>query len=143
MPPPIVSSLTQALSLSASAMDAQRKRVLIISQNLACANTRPTHPEEDPYRRQQIHFKAVYDTKTRSPRINVVGISEDQSPFRKIFDPTDPASNDQGIVQEPNVNMIMEMSDLREAAHAHESEIRVFEQVLGMQQNAMSLIPGN
>jgi flagellar basal-body rod protein FlgC len=137
------SLLSRALYAATSGMNAQNQRVLVISQNLANSNTRPTFPGEMPYRRRVISLKSAYDANIGAELVKVKSIRPDLSPFSKIYAPEDPAADSQGFVLEANVKPMVEMVDLREASHQHEANVRAFEKILGMLTNVISLLKLN
>ena len=67
-------------------------------------------------------------------------IKYDQTPFSPIYDPNDPAADNNGYVYETNVRSMIEMADMREAARSHESCVKAFEKVLQMLTNTISLL---
>jgi flagellar basal-body rod protein FlgC len=137
---PVHSNLTRALFSSTSAIDAHTKRVHVISQNLANAHTRPHHKDDLPYCRQVVSFKSAYDKYLKTDLVQVHRVSKDKTPFQKIYDPHDPAANDQGIVLEANINPLLEMTDLMESQFSHDANIKAFERVLSMLQNTLNLL---
>ena len=137
------SPLSRALYTSTSGMSAQNQRVLIISQNLANSNTRPTVPGELPYRRKVVCLKSTYNSGVGTELVTVKKIQYDATPFSKIYAPEDPASDPEGFVLEANVKPMLEMVDLREASHQHEANVRAFEKILGMLTNIIGLLKTN
>jgi flagellar basal-body rod protein FlgC len=131
--------LISSMEISASALSAQRTRLNIISQNLANANTTRTHTGE-AYRRKVTVFKAepfvshLTDAMNgpsypngKDPRHGVLvdGIETDMSPFRQVFDPQHPDSNDEGYVFYPNVNVVTEMTNMINASRSYEANVTV------------------
>ncbi len=125
---------------SSQGMHAQNQRLLNISQNLAMAGTRATAPGQDPYRRKTITFKQVMDKEYQVNTIGIKSIGVDQSPFPKIHAPSDPAADQDGMVQETNVRPFVEMADMREASRSHEANLRAYEKALAMLQDTISLL---
>lgn len=127
----------RAMDISASGLTAQRLRLDIIANNLANAETTRTETG-GPYRRQvpvfearraPESFSAVLDQLTEAGDrfdgggVRVVGIQEDQSPFRLRYDPGHPDADAQGYVRLPNVNVVTEMVDLISATRAYEANV--------------------
>ncbi|NLM37200.1 MAG: flagellar basal body rod protein FlgC [Firmicutes bacterium] len=118
----------QAMDVNASALGAQRLRLDLISANIANANTTRT-PEGGPYRRKVPVFAENLRTaegKHGLSGVKVVAISDDQSPFRSVYDPTHPDANADGYVLYPNVNIVNEMVNLMEAGRAYEANVTAF-----------------
>ena len=60
--------------------------------------------------------------------MQVKDIGTDDTPFAVEYDPGNPAANAEGMVKMPNVNMIAEMSDMREANRTYEADLQVIKQ---------------
>ena len=134
------SDLMKSLKIATAGMQAQNNRLMIISQNLAHANTRPAQKGEDPYRRKIVTFKTMVDQKTGLPTVKASGVKYDQAPFKKVYSPGDPTADAQGYVKESNVNPLMELADLREASRSHEANLRAYEKSLSMINDTISLL---
>lgn len=119
--------LEQSFLTASSGINAQSKRMRVIAENIANAETTATDVNGNPYRRKTVEFRTLIDPKTRAPIVEVSKISEDNSPFLTRYDPTHPAANAQGFVNYPNVHMSLEMSDMREAQSAYESNLAAAE----------------
>ena len=59
--------------------------------------------------------------------VRVLGIVEDQSPLKTVYDPSHPDADADGYVQYPNVDTILEMADLIAASRAFEANLSVLE----------------
>lgn len=127
-----ISDLHKSLKVSAAGMSVQNKRMLVISENLANANTKATIPGGLPYQRKTISFKNQTDPATGLTTVQVKSIGADKSPFKMVNDPNDPAADEKGNVLMPNVNSMMEMMDMREAGLTYEANLRAYEKTLRM-----------
>ncbi len=137
--------LMTAMKLSASGLTAQRTRMNVVSSNLANINTTRT-PEGGPYRRKQVvvgavpvqeSFGSILADRVREPQ--VLGIVEDQSEFKKVYDPSHPDANAQGYVSLPNVNLMQEMVDMLSASRAYEANATVIGTVKNMVNKAIDI----
>ncbi len=117
--------ILKTLRVSAAGMKAQGVRLRAISQNVANANSLPQSPGELPYRRQVVTFKNELDRKTGLDLVRVNKIRPDGSDFNKRFDPNHPAADADGYVLTPNVNTLIEMTDMREAQRTYEANVSV------------------
>jgi flagellar basal-body rod protein FlgC len=52
-------------------------------------------------------------------------VQPDQSAFRLKYEPGHPAADENGNVKYPNVNALVEMTDMREAQRSYEANINV------------------
>lgn len=132
--------LTKSMDIAASGMKAQSSRLKIISQNIANADSTATTPGGEPYRRKTITFKNVLDKATGVPMVKVSKLGEDKSEFTRKYDPSNPAADAEGYVLLPNVNPIIEMTDMREAQMSYEANLNVIDVSKGMMMRTIDLI---
>lgn len=124
-----------SMEISASGLSAQRTRINIISQNLANAETTRT-AEGGPYRRRITVFSAkpfekqlnqalespsVENTPQKGVLVNE--IAQDNSPFKKVYDPNHPDANSEGYVLYPNVEVVSEMVNLVSATRSYQANV--------------------
>src|SRR5579884_1476955 len=149
-------SIFSAMRTSASGLTAQRLRMDVISNNIANAETTRT-AEGGAYRRQEVVFAPKEtgqvpffnllrgDARTgnvpglETEGVQSVGIVEDKSPTRKVFDPGNPDANPDGYVEYPNVNVVTEMTDMLSATRSYEANVTVFNAVKAMAQRALDI----
>lgn len=119
------------LRISASGLSAERLRMDTIASNIANVST--TRGEDgQPYRRKiavfQENLEKELNTNTGQIEENLlgvkaVGIVEDQSPLRRVYDPTNPDADSDGYVNMPNVNILNEMADMIAATRSYEANV--------------------
>lgn len=124
--------LISAIKTSASGLEAQSLRLRTVSENLANAQSTGDTPGSDPYRRKLVTFGAELDRLTGAQLVRVKSVKPDPKPFQLEHDPGNPAANAQGYVKVPNVNMIVEMADMREASRSYESNLQAIKQAKEM-----------
>jgi flagellar basal-body rod protein FlgC len=134
--------LMQAMNISASGMKVQGDRMRVVSQNLANADTTPGTPDEQPYRRKMVTFKNELDRQSGYEKVVVDKIKRDNAPFRTKYDPQHPAANNEGYVQLPNVNPLIEMMDMREAQRSYEANLGAIEISRNMVNQTIQLLRG-
>ncbi|MCO5733000.1 flagellar basal body rod protein FlgC [Rhizobium sp. SSA_523] len=120
--------LSSSLKIAGSGMEAQATRLRIVSENIANARSTGDTPGADPYRRKTITFGAELDKASGADLVGVKKLGEDKSKFVEEYDPGNPAADDRGMVKMPNVNMLIEMADLREANRNYEANIQTIKQ---------------
>lgn len=120
--------LSTALKVAASGMSAQSERLRIVSENLANAQSTGDTPGAEPYRRKTITFAAEVDRASGSAMVDVTSISRDLGEFPVEFQPGHEAADDNGYVRMPNVNVLVEMADMREANRGYEANLQVIKQ---------------
>jgi flagellar basal-body rod protein FlgC len=135
-------ALLSAMKTSASGLEAQSMRLRVISENLANAQSTGRTPGADPFRRKSISFGEELDRATGASLVGVKNILGDQTPFKLEFDPGNPAANASGYVKMPNINMIIEMADMREANRSYESNLQVVKQAREMMSMTIDLLRG-
>jgi len=119
----------KSLETSASGLYAQRKRMDIIASNLANIETTRTE-KGGPYRRKMVVMKTKeidqdFDTMFNSSvkGVQIEDIVEDQTPFKKIYNPSHPDADGDGYLQKPNVDLIVETTNMMMARRAFEANI--------------------
>lgn len=117
----------KSMDIAAFGMQAQSERLKLIAQNIANANSVSTEEGGLPYRRKTISFKSVMDRELGIEKVVVNNIGVDRSEYVKKYDPGNPTANAQGYVLLPNVNSIVEMTDMREAKAAYQANLSVIE----------------
>jgi flagellar basal-body rod protein FlgC len=120
--------LTASLKIAGSGLEAQSTRLRIVSENIANARSTGDTPGADPYRRKTITFGAELDRVTGTELVAVKKLGVDDSDFIEEYDPGNPAADERGIVKMPNVNMLIEMSDMREANRTYEANLQTIKQ---------------
>ncbi len=124
--------LISSIKTSASGLEAQSLRLRMVAENLANAQSTGSTPGSDPYRRKQVTFGAEMDLLTGAALVKVKKVQGDPKPFQLEYDPGNPAANASGYVKLPNVNMIVEMADMREASRSYESNLQAIKQAKEM-----------
>ncbi|MCB1783238.1 MAG: flagellar basal body rod protein FlgC [Alphaproteobacteria bacterium] len=130
-----------AMQISASGMRAQGARLRVTSENMANADTTGTTPGADPYRRHTITFKNELDRSSGLDLVKVGGIQQDtKTPFEMRYIPDHPAADENGLVKMPNVNMLLEMMDAREAQRSYEANLGMIEEARAMVTRTIDLL---
>jgi flagellar basal-body rod protein FlgC len=119
--------LFKAFQISAAGMKAQGTRLRVSAENIANADSLPTKPGQDPYRRKIMTFKNVMDRQAGVDLVKVGKVYTDKSPFGMKYEPSHPAANAQGYVETPNVEPMIEMMDMREAQRSYEANLNVLQ----------------
>lgn len=117
--------LSSLLRISAAGMDAQGTRMRTIAENMANADAAPSKPGEEPYKRKLVAFRSVLDREIGAKVMKVDRIVTDKSAARLRYDPTNPAADEKGYVKQPNVNSLIEATDMREAQRNYEANLNV------------------
>jgi flagellar basal-body rod protein FlgC len=134
--------LIPSIQSTRSALDAERTRIEIVSQNLANANvTRSV--DGQPYKRKQVVFETLVNNAGTNANsgstIRVSRVESDNRPFREVFKPDHPDADARGYVRYPNVNVHEEMVDLIASSRAFEANIAVVKNARQLAQQAMAI----
>lgn len=121
----MIDPLDASLKIAGSGIEAQSDRLRIVAENMANAQSTGRLPGAIPYRRKTITFENELDRATGVNLVKVRNIGLDRSAFKSEYDPGNPAADGAGMVKLPNVNLLMEMSDMREANRSYEANLQV------------------
>jgi flagellar basal-body rod protein FlgC len=124
--------LIKSIFASAFAMKAQGRRMEVIAQNIANADSLGQRPGEDPYQRQILSFTNVMDRELGLEVVQIGHLDKDTSDFPKRFDPGHPAADEDGYVFLPNVNALIELMDMRESQRSYEANLTMIETAKSM-----------
>lgn len=140
-----------ALDIGASALTAQRLRMDTISQNIANANTTRTE-DGTPYRRRLVVFQersqgvpfSEYLSASSRERyvgkgVKVAAVVEDDSDFKRVYDPGHPDADEEGYVAMPNVDIITEMVNMISATRAYEANVTSINTTKSMAMKALEI----
>jgi flagellar basal-body rod protein FlgC len=134
--------LSAALKISGSGMEAEATRLRVVSENIANSRTTGDTPGADPYRRKTITFGNAMDRASGVHMVNVKKIGVDRGNFTEEHDPSSPAADKNGMVKLPNVNMLIEMADLREANRSYEANLQSIRQSRDLISATIDLLKG-
>ena len=132
--------LYAAIATAGSGLQSQGRRMRIVTENIANANTTAASPNEDPYRRKLITFRNVLDKQSGSELVKVRRISEDSNAFKLKYEPGHPAANQDGYVKYPNVNSLIEFADMREAQLSYQANLNIISSTRQMVQRTIDLL---
>jgi len=125
--------ISAAMASAVQGMKAQSFRLRIVSENLSNVDT-------NGYQRKQVSFQNQFDTKTGSNVLSVGNVTLDQSSGESVYDPAHPLADQQGYVTMSNVDMMIELSDAREASRSYEANLTTFNQARQMYSGLLDLI---
>ena len=130
----------KTMSIAASGLRAQAGRMRIISENIANADSTPTAPGANPYRRKVPVFVSELDRTLDARMVELGRTRTDNSEFRLKYEPGHPAADRNGNVKYPNVNPLIEMTDMREAQRSYEANVNVIGATRRMIQRTIDIL---
>ena len=136
----MASDLQTSMIVSAAGLRVQGQRVKIIAENIANANSTADKPGGDPYRRKVLTFANVFSKTLDADLVRVRKVIGDRSDFGLVFDPNHPAAGPDGYYKTPNVNALVEMSDMREAQRSYEANLNMIETSRSMVTRTIDLL---
>lgn len=134
--------LLAVMRTASSGLQSQSMRLKIVSENLANINSTGATPGADAYRRKMVTFAQSLDEVTGAEIVSVERIIRDQKAFKTQHDPSHPAADANGYVKMPNVNMMLEMTDMREASRSYEANLQMIRQARDMTSMMVDLLKG-
>ncbi len=145
-----MAGILHAIQLSAKGLTIQRKKMNIVAENLANAETTKT-ADGGPYQRKRLLVREAKEpgnfdsflrqadtplarthpehklgksikTKQETELASVEGRQvEQKDAFKLIYDPTHPEADEEGYVKLPDIDIITEMVDMMVASRAYEA----------------------
>ncbi|QSY94991.1 flagellar basal body rod protein FlgC [Rhizobium bangladeshense] len=132
--------LSAAMKIAGSGLEAQSTRLRIVSENIANARSTGDTPGADPYRRKTITFGQQMDRTSGVETVNVKKVGVDEGDFSTEFDPGNPAADAKGVVKLPNVNILVEMADMREANRSYDANLQTIKQTRDLISSTIDLL---
>ncbi len=121
-----------ALSVSASAMQAERQRAEVVAANMANAETTRTS-SGGPFRRREVVFQSVASSPFQvalahiggpptaaAGTVRIADVVDDPTPPVMRYEPGHPDADKDGYVAYPAINPAMEMVDMMSAVRAYQ-----------------------
>jgi flagellar basal-body rod protein FlgC len=136
----MIDPIKVAVQVASSGLEAQSRRMLVVSENLANANSTGSTPGANPYARKTVSFDSVIDDLSGAKLVKVDRVDVDNKPFRVEYDPSHPAADANGNVKMPNVDMLVELADMRESNRSYEANLQVVKQARAMNSMTIDLL---
>ncbi len=136
--------LLSSIENSTAALNAERMRLDVISQNIANAHTTRS-PDGKPYQRQVVVFESALQqamdlgSATQTPTLRVSRIEKDPRPALLVHEPGHPDADANGMVAMPNINIHEEMADMIVASRAFEANLAVIKNARNMALETLSI----
>jgi flagellar basal-body rod protein FlgC len=136
----MIDPIDATIKIASSGLETQSARLRIVAENMANAQSTGPTSGADPYARKTVTFESELDQVTGVDLVKIKNMGVDHTPFRIEHDPGSPAADSKGFVKLPNVNMIMEMTDLREANRSYEANLQVIKQANSLSSSTIDLL---
>ncbi|MFP5229862.1 MAG: flagellar basal body rod protein FlgC [Acidobacteriota bacterium] len=140
------------MSISASALAAERQRAEVTSANLANAETTHVDGSDGPYVRKEVVFSASNASPFQTifnraghfgqpaGSVQLTDVVNDNAPPVMRYEPGNPDANKDGYVAYPNINPVTEMVDLMDATRAYQLNASAITSAKQMVQESISIL---
>ena len=150
-------SFFDGYNIATSGMSAQRTRINTVSANIANAQT--THSKDGgPYKKQNVVFQEILlNTQNKNQFDDDIGQKQDSKSAVGVgvkeivdakgkpimrYEPSHPDANKDGYVAYPNINPVIEMTDLIEAMRSYEANLSAFQTQKAMDTKTIDILKG-
>jgi flagellar basal-body rod protein FlgC len=121
----VIADFARSMGIATSGLRAQAGRMRVISENIANADSTAATAGGDPYRRKVPTFSTELDRTLDAKVVSLGRVVPDSTAFRVKHEPSNPAADAAGNVKYPNVNSLVEMTDMRDAQRSYEANLNV------------------
>jgi flagellar basal-body rod protein FlgC len=136
----VIADFARSMGIATSGLRAQAGRMRVISENIANADSTASTPGGDPYRRKVPTFSSELDRTLDANVVKLGRVMPDSSDFRIKHEPGNPAADAEGNVKYPNVNPLIEMTDMRDAQRSYEANLNVIHATRTMIQRTLDIL---
>jgi flagellar basal-body rod protein FlgC len=134
------SDFARSMAIATSGLRAQAGRMRVISENIANADSTSQTAGGEPYRRKVPTFSSALDRTLDAQVVTLGRIKPDQSNFRTKSAPNNPAADATGNAKYPNVNAVVEMTDMRDAQRSYEANLNIISATRRMIQRTLDIL---
>lgn len=134
-----------SMDISESGLTAYRLVMNVIASNIANMNSTVT-PGGAPYQAEEAvlrpgpSFPSALASALGAPvGVEVAGIVAHAAPGTAVYQPGNPLANSQGMVVQPNVDLVQQMSDLIAASRAYDANVSAFRVEKTVEERALQL----
>jgi flagellar basal-body rod protein FlgC len=136
----VIADFARSMGIATSGLRAQAGRMRVISENIANADSTAATAGGDPYRRKVPTFSSELDRTLDARTVSLGKIKPDSSAFRIKHEPGNPAADASGNVKYPNVNPLVEMTDMRDAQRSYEANLNIIGATRRMIQRTLDIL---
>ena len=134
--------ILSGIQSTSAALNAERTRMDVISENIANAHT--THgPDGKPYQRKVVVFETelrqAMDGTGQVSTLKAARVQNESRPALMVYEPGHPDADARGFVAMPNINIHEEMADLIAASRTFEANLAVVRNARSMALQTLSI----
>jgi flagellar basal-body rod protein FlgC len=130
----------RSMSIATSGLRAQAGRMRVISENIANADSTSSTAGGEPYRRKVPTFSSALDRTLDAKVVTLGKVKTDTTAFRVKYEPGNPSADATGNVKYPNVNPLIEMTDMRDAQRSYEANLNIISATRRMIQRTLDIL---
>jgi flagellar basal-body rod protein FlgC len=130
----------KSIAIAASGLRAQAGRMRVIAENVANADSTAQRPGDNPFRRKIPTFRSEIDRALDARVVALGPVRTDPTDFQVKHQPGHPAADAAGNVKYPNINPLIEMTDMREAQRSYEANVNVIGATRRMIQRTLDIL---
>src|SRR6185437_12663248 len=130
----------KSIAIAASGLRAQAGRMRVISENIANAESTAKNANGEPYRRKIPTFHSELNRSLDAQVVSLGRIASDRSDLHVKYEPGNPAADASGNVKYPNVNPLIEMTDMRDAQRSYEANLNIISATRRMIQRTLDIL---
>ena len=130
----------RSMSIATSGLRAQAGRMRVLSENIANADSTAPTAGGDPYRRKVPTFRSEMDRTLQANVVAMGPVRTDPTDFRMKYEPGNPVADANGNVKYPNVNSLVEMTDMRDAQRSYEANLNIISATRRMIQRTLDIL---
>jgi len=131
-------SMFNVFTIAGSALNAQSMRLNTTASNLANADS-VAGSDGQPYRAKQVVFAATPVAGQGAQGVRVTGVVDSAAPLRLVYEPANPAANEEGYVEMPNVNVVEEMVNMISASRSYQNNVEVMNTAKTLLQRTLTI----
>ena len=136
----VIADFARSMGIATSGLRAQAGRMRVISENIANADSTASTAGGDPYRRKVPTFASALDRTLDAQVVSLGKVKPDPTAFRVKHEPGNPAADASGNVKYPNVNSLIEMTDMRDAQRSYEANLNIIGATRRMIQRTLDIL---
>jgi flagellar basal-body rod protein FlgC len=136
----VIADFARSMGIATSGLRAPAGRMRVISENIANAESTASTAGGDPYRRKVPTFSSEMDRTLEAKVVTLGRVAADPTAFRIKHDPGNPAADANGDVKYPNVNPLIEMTDMRDAQRSYEANLNIIHATRTMIQRTLDIL---
>jgi flagellar basal-body rod protein FlgC len=138
-------NLLPGIDSTSAALNAERIRMDVVSENIANVNT-TRGLDGKPYQREQVVFESVLQAQQNSDAlgsapqtVQIARIEKDPRPPIMVYNPSHPDANAQGMVAMPDISVSEEMVDMIAASRSFEANLAVVKNARAMAMQTLAI----